>query len=154
MIARPPRLGAELSPRLRAIAEHASVRFEEPDEWTPSWPVIRPATVVRFAIVAALVLGAVALRIVFDARRTQATTPSIHSVRSTEFLAMARECEQEARELRTLAATGKPGTLEPGGLSYSPRLALIRAKTKDQRAAGFRKLAQQEMRKELGLPDP
>lgn len=154
MIERPPRSAVELSPGLRSIAEQASVRFDEPDDRMADWPVIRLATFVRFAVVAGLVLAALASRVVLDHWRNQAETPSAHAVVSAQYLEQARQCEQMALELRAGAATGKPWTPKSGGASFTPVQAQASAMLMDQQAANLRKMAEQETRRELGLPEP
>ena len=150
MIEKPPRSSAELSPRLRAISEYAVDQFDEAE----NLPLIRPVIVRRVGLPLLLVLVAILARLGLYYWEGYLAAPSIHATRAAQFLAMARQSEEEAKTYRDFAALGKSGPVTPGGFAFSPQQALLRAQLMDRTAAGLRKQAYFEERRNQNFPVP
>ena len=154
MIENPPRMAAEFSPRLRAIAEYAS------DKLAPvparNWlPPISPWLGRRCLLGLALLAGWAGSYSLLLVSKFLLDSPTDAAARVDALRARSRGFEEQAERCRARAEAGEPADAATDGNSAnSPQSMLGQAKSLDIQAARFRAMADIEERRNQGYRLP
>jgi hypothetical protein len=149
MIVNPPRSEVELSPRLKAISEHATDKNEDPDDRPPLIPVgVRR----RIIVVGTLLFIGLAIRAGLWVMIEHPVFSTRHADMANTYRQLARDAEADSKVYRSVVATGKPATLRNGLVVSDPVISQRMAVQCDMLAKTYWKQVLVEERQNLGLP--